>query len=205
MAFLAFFVYYFVGALPNYYWIEKGFKVNLNELLSRRPNYLMFSSVKSVLVILTLMVTDFAKGIIPLYAGYLLGFTNLELSYLVIALILGHYYPVFNYFQGRLGMMVCIASYTTLGWSVMFVASGIWLVTYLISGYRVVANVLVALFIPVYIYFFLNVAYIIPVVTLSSVIILRHTALLIRTRYGYYLPDCNGLFQRLVRDKDFLI
>lgn len=204
MVLLVFFLYYLVGAIPNHRLLSIWFKIDAIDLLERRPNYLMFVKLKEVLFLIALALTDFLKGIVPLYLGYLHGFSNLQLAYMVIALLLGHYFSVFNYFRGPIGMWLCIASYTAVGWSVMLVAIIIWIVGYFISGYRVVANVLVALFIPIYIYF-LNATYIVPVVTLSCIIILRHASLLIRTRYGYYLPDCNGLLQRLYRDQDFLI
>ncbi|RIY33702.1 hypothetical protein CJP74_01070 [Psittacicella melopsittaci] len=201
---LAIIVFYLIGSLPNDKLLSHLFKVNVLELLERRPNYLMFNNLTNAWALLALAFTDFAKGIVPLYLGYRLGFSSLELSYLVIALLLGHYYSIFNYFRGRLGIVVCIALYTTLGWSVMLVALGAYIVFYLLFGYRVVANALLAVLIPFYAYW-LNPTYMIPVVTLSCMIILRHIGLLIRTRYGYYLPDCNGLLQRLYRDKDFLI
>ncbi|RIY32619.1 hypothetical protein CKF54_04540 [Psittacicella hinzii] len=197
-------LFYLIGSLPNEKLLSKVFQLNLTEIIERRPNYLMFKDVHSIVALVSLALSDFAKGIIPLYVGYKLGFSSIELSYLVIALLLGHYYSLFNYFRGRLGIVLCIALYTTLGWSVMAVAIIVWLLFYVIFGYRVVANVLMALLIPVYAYL-LKPTYMIPVVTLSCMIILRHIGLLIRTRYGYYLPDCNGLLQRLYRDKDFLI
>ncbi|WP_222985489.1 glycerol-3-phosphate acyltransferase [Psittacicella gerlachiana] len=204
LTFFAIITFYLVGSFPNGKLLSRVFRLNVHELLERRPNYLMFRSLKSTWLLISLAISDFAKGIIPLYLGYKLGFTSLELSYLVIALLLGHYYSVFNYFRGRLGIVVCIALYTTLGWSVMFIAIILWFLAYFLFGYRVIANVFVATFVPFYAYW-LNPTYMIPVVTLSCMIILKHVGLLIRTRYGYYLPDCNGLLQRLARDKDFLI
>lgn len=197
-------VYYLIGSIPTAKIVELATKEPISDLVHKHLWNQIIFQWKRLLTLSLVVVFDFIKGILPLWLGFKLGLSKYELSFMVIALMLGVYFPIFSNFKGGLGTVVAIASFTTIGWSVLWVGVAIWLVAILISGYQAIANVLLALFISIYIYYFDN-HYMISVAVLCSVIILRHMDVLIKIRYGYYLADFPGLYQRFSKNLDFLV
>lgn len=200
---LYFLACYIIASVSGIRIAQSFTQLNVREVLSTRPNYLMFMHWKTTLIVVFILFFDFCKAIIPLYSAYLFKFNKFELALFVLAVIMGHYFSLFNRFKGELGAVVNIGLYSAIGWPVMFSSIAIWLICYYLSGYRAIANVCLALLVPIHI-FFVNPVYLIPVIFLSCIVVYRHFSILMRIRYGYFSADCNGLLQHYLNKEDFL-
>lgn len=203
ISFFYFIACYFIASCSAIQIAQKFTNTNVRALLTLRPNYLIFLRLKSIAIVTFIILFDLIKAIIPLYGAFKLGFNSIELTMFTLAVILGHYYSIFNKFKGELGATLNIGIYTAIGWPFMFISVALWLISYYISGYRAVANIIVAFAIPIPIAM-IKPTFLPPVLFLAIIICVKHFPTLIKIRYGYYNADCSGLIQHYLAKKDFL-
>ena len=134
--------------------------------------------------ILTLAV-DVAKGLIPVFAAFQLGFTPAAAALTGTAAFLGHLYPVFLKFQGGKGVATALGVYAGLAPMVTLLLIVIFVAVALASRIVSLGSMAAALAAPVILWFF---SYPPAVISLSAIIaamiILRHRGNLRRLLAG---------------------
>lgn len=124
---------------------------------------------------LSVLIFDMLKGMLPVWAGYYLGLTHLELGMVALAACLGHIFPVFFNFKGGKGVATAFGAIAPIAWGVAGSMLGTWLLVFLISGYSSLSAVVTALLVPFYVWWF-KPEFTFPVALVCCLLIYRHHA-----------------------------
>ncbi|KAB7691802.1 glycerol-3-phosphate 1-O-acyltransferase PlsY [Plesiomonas shigelloides] len=122
---------------------------------------------------LAVLISDVAKGGLPVWLAYKLDLAPPVLGIIAIAACLGHIYPIFFHFQGGKGVATAFGAIAPISWDITGLLSGTWLITLLLTGYSSLAAVITALLAPLYVWWF-RPEFTFPVAMLSCLILLRH-------------------------------
>jgi acyl phosphate:glycerol-3-phosphate acyltransferase len=132
-------------------------------------------SGKKSAAILTLLGDAF-KGWLPVWAALQTDMLMWVVSWVGIAVFLGHLYPIFFKFKGgkgvatALGVLLAISPWVALG------AVVTWIIVFAFSRYASLASILAALLAPVHAYYYLRPYkdYLLMVLVLAVLLVWRH-------------------------------
>ena len=119
------------------------------------------------------LVSDFLKGMLPVWLSYFLGINPFLLGIIGIAACLGHIYPLFFHFQGGKGVATALGALAPIGWDLSGMLITTWVLTLVVTGYSSLASLITALAAPM-LTWLVKPEYTMPVSMLSCLIILRH-------------------------------
>ncbi|BET98288.1 glycerol-3-phosphate 1-O-acyltransferase PlsY [Xenorhabdus taiwanensis] len=122
---------------------------------------------------LAVLVCDVLKGLIPVWLAYKLNVTPFYLGITAIAACLGHIYPIFFHFKGGKGVATAFGAIAAIGWDLMGLIAGTWILTVLLSGYSSLGAIVSALIAPFYVWWF-KPEFTFPVAMLSCLVLVRH-------------------------------
>ncbi|SFU85595.1 glycerol-3-phosphate 1-O-acyltransferase PlsY [Xenorhabdus koppenhoeferi] len=122
---------------------------------------------------LAVLICDVLKGLIPVWLAYKLSIPPFYLGIIAIAACLGHIYPIFFHFKGGKGVATAFGAIAAIGWDLMGLVSGTWLLTVLLSGYSSLGAIVSALVAPFYVWWF-KPEFTFPVAMLSCLVLVRH-------------------------------
>ncbi|CAM3797986.1 glycerol-3-phosphate 1-O-acyltransferase PlsY [Xenorhabdus thuongxuanensis] len=122
---------------------------------------------------LAVLVCDVLKGLIPVWLAYKLNVSPFYLGITAIAACLGHIYPIFFHFKGGKGVATAFGAIAAIGWDLMGLITGTWLLTVLLSGYSSLGAIVSALIAPFYVWWF-KPEFTFPVAMLSCLVLVRH-------------------------------
>ncbi|MDC9580099.1 glycerol-3-phosphate 1-O-acyltransferase PlsY [Xenorhabdus sp. PR6a] len=122
---------------------------------------------------LAVLVCDVLKGLIPVWLAYKLNISPFYLGIIAIAACLGHIYPIFFHFKGGKGVATAFGAIAAIGWDLMGLVAGTWLLTVLLSGYSSLGAIVSALIAPFYVWWF-KPEFTFPVAMLSCLVLVRH-------------------------------
>ncbi|PHM72092.1 glycerol-3-phosphate 1-O-acyltransferase PlsY [Xenorhabdus kozodoii] len=122
---------------------------------------------------LSVLVCDVLKGLIPVWLAYKLNISPFYLGITAIAACLGHIYPIFFHFKGGKGVATAFGAIAAIGWDLMGLIAGTWLLTVLLSGYSSLGAIISALIAPFYVWWF-KPEFTFPVAMLSCLVLVRH-------------------------------
>lgn len=135
-------------------------------------NVLRHGGKKAAIITLCL---DILKGVVAVLIAKLITDSTLILSGVVLAVFLGHLYPVFFGFRGGKGVATAFGALTALVWTVGVTALVTWLFTAMVFRYSSLAALFAALCAPVAMYGLSGERdYILVTLLLSSLLIWRH-------------------------------
>lgn len=140
---------------------------------SNNPGATNVLRIGGKLVALSVLIFDVLKGMLPVWLGYYLQFSHFELGMIALAACLGHIFPIFFKFKGGKGVATAFGAIVPIGWSVMGVMLGCWLMVFLISGYSSLSAVITALVIPFYVWWF-KPEFTFPVALVCCLLVYRH-------------------------------
>ncbi|OTA19894.1 putative glycerol-3-phosphate acyltransferase PlsY [Xenorhabdus beddingii] len=122
---------------------------------------------------LAVLICDVLKGMIPVWLAYKLNIPPFYLGLIAIAACLGHIYPIFFHFKGGKGVATAFGAIAAIGWDLMGLITGTWLMTVLLSGYSSLGAIVSALIAPFYVWWF-KPEFTFPVAMLSCLVLVRH-------------------------------
>ncbi|WP_338803854.1 glycerol-3-phosphate 1-O-acyltransferase PlsY [Xenorhabdus griffiniae] len=122
---------------------------------------------------LAVLVCDVLKGLIPVWLAYKLNVSPFYLGITAIAACLGHIYPIFFHFKGGKGVATAFGAIAAIGWDLMGLIAGTWILTVLLSGYSSLGAIVSALIAPFYVWWF-KPEFTFPVAMLSCLVLVRH-------------------------------
>ncbi|MBC8948096.1 MULTISPECIES: glycerol-3-phosphate 1-O-acyltransferase PlsY [Xenorhabdus] len=122
---------------------------------------------------LAVLVCDVLKGLIPVWLAYKLNVSPFYLGITAIAACLGHIYPIFFHFKGGKGVATAFGAIAAIGWDLMGLIAGTWMLTVLLSGYSSLGAIVSALIAPFYVWWF-KPEFTFPVAMLSCLVLVRH-------------------------------
>ncbi|OEF86360.1 glycerol-3-phosphate 1-O-acyltransferase PlsY [Vibrio breoganii] len=119
------------------------------------------------------LVSDMAKGTIPVWSAYYLDIEPVMLGLIGISACIGHIYPIFFHFKGGKGVATAVGAIAPIGFDLTGMLMGTWLITAVISRYSSLAALVTALVAPFYTWL-IKPQYTLPVAMLCCLIIWRH-------------------------------
>lgn len=122
---------------------------------------------------LAVLIFDILKGMLPVWGGYYLGLTQLELGMVALGACLGHIFPIFFRFKGGKGVATAFGAIAPIAWAVAGSIFGTWFIVFLISGYSSLSAVITALLAPFYVWWF-KPEFTFPVALVSCLLVYRH-------------------------------
>ncbi|WP_349665580.1 glycerol-3-phosphate 1-O-acyltransferase PlsY [Echinimonas agarilytica] len=122
---------------------------------------------------LATLLLDILKGTIPVYGSFFLGLSPFALGFIAIAACIGHMFPLFFQFKGGKAVATALGSIGPIGWDMTGLLLGTWILTLLISRYSSLASITTVALAPLYA-FWIDPIYAIPVLMLSTLMIIRH-------------------------------
>jgi len=122
------------------------------------------------------MLGDVLKGVLPVFIAKLVLPHGLSLSLIACAAILGHIYPVFFRFQGGKGVATLLGAIIALAWPVGLAVIATWLIIALIFRFSSLASLVSVILLPVYLYWWSDPHYVLPLIVIALIIIYRHRA-----------------------------
>ena len=167
---------YLIGSLSFGIIISKF--LNLNDPRTIGSKYPGATNVlrmgNKVAAILTLL-GDILKATIVVSIAILMGFNELEIMQISLAVLLGHMYPIYYRFKGGKGVATAFGILLAVNWVLALIVIFIWLVTFSIWRYSSLAAIFASLSAPILSYI-LNEQFFILIMNLiiATLIIFRH-------------------------------
>lgn len=133
--------------------------------------------------ILTLLA-DVIKGIIPVAAALMIDSNPYTVGPVMLAVFLGHLYPIFFKFVGGKGVATAFGAIMTVSWITGVLLLLIWGLVFFLTRFASLASIITAILAPICIFFFQSVEYILPVSLISLLLIWRHRSNIRRLMNG---------------------
>ncbi len=135
-------------------------------------NILRYGGKKAA--ILTLL-GDVLKGVVPVLLAHVLGVASVFLALTVLAVFLGHVFPVFHGFKGGKGVATAFGALVALNGWVGLALVGSWLVMAVTTRYSSLSAITVSVLAPVYVWWFVREPeLIVATVVMASLLLWRH-------------------------------
>lgn len=116
---------------------------------------------------------DIAKGLIPVWFAQMADMSIFVQTYVAIAALVGHCYPVFFKFKGGKGVATAFGGLVILHWTIGLSLLAIWLGTIVISRTSSVAAMVAALTVPLSAFYVLPEA-MLPLCAMALLVVWRH-------------------------------
>jgi glycerol-3-phosphate acyltransferase PlsY len=124
-------------------------------------------------------VFDVLKGAIPVYTGFLIGFSPIILSFIALSACIGHMYPIFFGFKGGKAVATALGALMPLnGWLALCLL-GTWILVFSLTRLSSLAAIVTLFLAPFYSYLF-KPEYTLAVALLSVLIIAKHKTNIVR-------------------------
>lgn len=117
---------------------------------------------------------DVLKGFLPVFLAVLWTHNPILISAIMIAVFLGHLYPIFFGFQGGKGVATAFGAILALSWPIGLLLILTWGLIVYIFRLSSLAALITAILAPIYIFFFSETIYTLPVLVMSLLLIWRH-------------------------------
>jgi len=134
-------------------------------------NVLRFGGKKLALIVL---IADALKGTIPVWIAAELGVAGFQLAFVGLIAFLGHLYPVFFQFKGGKGAATAYGVLLGLSWWLGFVLIATWIFVAALTRYSSLAALTAATLAPVYVVWLSETSYVIPITTITIILIYKH-------------------------------
>lgn len=130
------------------------------------------------------LLGDMLKGVIAVALAKAMYLSPTEISVVMLAVLLGHLYPVFFHFRGGKGVATALAAFITLSWQFGGAVVITWLVAFTVSRVSSVGALAMIISAPIYAKLLLAPQYFSVIVLMSVVLLLRHRENICRLMQG---------------------
>lgn len=134
-------------------------------------NVLRIGGKKAAFLTLT---GDMLKGLIPVLAAHLYGFSAFNLSVIALSAFIGHLYPIFFSFKGGKGVATTLGTAMALNVWLGLTMIATWLLSAVVFRYSSLAALIMMAAAPLYAAYWLNVPSAIVIGVMSIMLIIRH-------------------------------
>lgn len=131
---------------------------------------------------LLVLVGDMLKGAIPVFLARIFGLDGFALAFVGLAALIGHLFPIFFGFKGGKGVATFLGAILSLSFFVGLLCLITWLVIAVIFRYSSLAALVSAVLAPVYVIFFSNPRYLIPIIFMIALLFWKHLDNIARLR-----------------------
>ena len=124
------------------------------------------------------LLGDLLKAILVLAIAEYLGFNDLIIVCVALAVLIGHIYPIFYKFQGGKGVATAIGILFALNFKLALIVASIWLLVFAIWRYSSLAAIVAAISAPIIAIFILRdqSLYCIAFTLITIIILFKHQA-----------------------------
>ena len=124
------------------------------------------------------LLGDLLKAILVLTLAEYLGFNDLIIVCVALAVLIGHIYPIFYKFQGGKGVATAIGILIALNFKLALIVASIWLLVFGIWRYSSLAAIVAAISAPIIAIFILRdqSLYCIAFTLITIIILIKHKA-----------------------------
>jgi len=124
------------------------------------------------------LLGDLLKAILVLTLAEYLGFNDLIIVCVALAVLIGHIYPIFYKFQGGKGVATAIGILIALNFKLALIVASIWLLVFGIWRYSSLAAIVAAISAPIVAIFILRdqSLYCIAFTLITIIILIKHQA-----------------------------
>ena len=124
------------------------------------------------------LLGDLLKAILVLAIAEYLGFNDLIIVCVALAVLIGHIYPIFYKFQGGKGVATAIGILIALNFQLALIVASIWLLVFGIWRYSSLAAIVAAISAPIIAIFILRdqSLYCIAFTLITIIILIKHQA-----------------------------
>ena len=124
------------------------------------------------------LLGDLLKAILVLAIAEYLGFNDLTIVCVALAVLIGHIYPIFYKFQGGKGVATAIGILIALNFKLALIVASIWLLVFGIWRYSSLAAIVAAISAPIIAIFILRdqSLYCIAFTLITIIILFKHQA-----------------------------
>jgi glycerol-3-phosphate acyltransferase PlsY len=124
------------------------------------------------------LLGDLLKAILVLAIAEYLGFNDLIIVCVALAVLIGHIYPIFYKFQGGKGVATAIGILIALNFKLALIVASIWLLVFGIWRYSSLAAIVAAISAPIIAIFILRdqSLYCIAFTLITIIILIKHQA-----------------------------
>lgn len=130
------------------------------------------------------LLGDALKGFLPVFVAQIIGIHGMIVGVIALAAILGHIYPVFFKFEGGKGVATSFGALIALSPISGILALATWFLMVIIFRYSSLAALTAALIAPIFTLIFGKLAYVLPVIAISAIIVWRHIDNIQRLKAG---------------------
>ncbi len=144
-------------------------------------NVLRFGSKKAAIITL---LGDALKGVIPVLIAIHLNPSSICVGPVMVAVVLGHLYPLFFRFQGGKGVATAVGAIFALCWWIGLLLIATWGVIVFCFRYSSLGALVAAFLAPFYIGWYLGLQFALPVAIISLLLFWRHRGNISRLYQG---------------------
>jgi glycerol-3-phosphate acyltransferase PlsY len=141
---------------------------------SKNPGATNVLRLGSKKVAIATLLCDALKGAIPVTIALKINPQPELVGFVIIAVFLGHLYPVFFRFQGGKGVATALGAIFALSWPMGLVLVSTWIVVVFLTRYSSLGSLVTALFAPFYTVLFTNPKYAFAVLVVTAFLWWRH-------------------------------
>jgi glycerol-3-phosphate acyltransferase PlsY len=120
------------------------------------------------------LLGDVLKGFIAVKITMWIDPSPAIVASVILAVFLGHLYPIFFNFEGGKGVATAFGAILGLSWASGGTLIIIWILIAYLSHYSSLASIITALLAPFFVGYFMNWHYAIPVAVMSIILLWRH-------------------------------
>ncbi|WP_301099494.1 glycerol-3-phosphate 1-O-acyltransferase PlsY [Otariodibacter sp.] len=122
---------------------------------------------------LGVLLFDILKGFLPVSIAIYLALRPTEIGFIALATCLGHIFPIFFQFRGGKGVATAFGAIFPIGYAIVALALGSWVIIFLLFGYSSLSAVVTAIMVPFYVWWFAP-EFTFPVALVCCLLVYRH-------------------------------
>ncbi len=144
---------YFLGSISSAILVTRiFFQEEIRDQGSKNPGATNVLRVAGKSAAACVFLFDVLKGLLPVYAGFLYGFSPLQLSLIAIFACVGHMFPLFFHFKGGKAVATALGAMLPIDWWLSALLLSTWLIVFGLTRISSLAAIITLTLTPIYTY-----------------------------------------------------